>query len=212
MTTTTAASPSRVSRAAVLAAVAATAGLVAVVVLAEPAVAATPALAVLIHPVGHVWAHLATPATASLAPARYRVAARELPLYRALRVSRFDALLDAIGWNAVIRRWRGFDGTRRTLPALVAGTRFSEHAHVLVALLALGLAGLLVGRGELAAAGWILGSGVLLHLYPIALQRQVRARAVAVVLPAQASTGASSTVAGLPSAVSPVARRDLRRP
>ena len=196
------------------------------IALAWPHLAAMPVLALGIHPLGHMWVFTVGAVTVDVATARYRLHPGEVDLYRRLHVARFNQLLDAVGWNALISRWRGFDGTRATLPGLIRGTRYSENAHVLVAAVGVITAAVALVANEAAVAGWILAFGLIAHPYPIALQRQVRGRALTFLSQVSAvqcvptgqdefpdtqpCTGASAT-ASSPSP-SPVAKRDLRRP
>lgn len=105
-----------------------------------------------------------------------RVRAWEPKLYAALGVRLFGKLLEALGWNRIIARERGFDGTRRGLDGLDQHTRRSEMGHILcwlaTAMLAIGA----LWAGSWAGAWWLIGLGVPLHLYPMLLQRVLRAR------------------------------------
>lgn len=190
----------------ILVAVLGTALYVLLIAAAWPLITSMPALAIGIHPLGHLWVLTIGAVTVDLVPARYRLGPGEPTLYRRMRVRTFNRMLDAIGWNSLIARWRRFDGTRSTLGALIRGTRYSENAHVLVALAGALAAGVALVTGQIDVAAAIVGFGLIAHVYPIALQRQVRGRALEV--DGQGSTGASATR----SAGSPVASRDLRRP
>ncbi len=151
-----------------------------VIAAAWPLITETPVLAVLIHPVGHLWALTVGAVTIDWVRGRYRLNSREEKLYRAARVGAFNRMLDVIGWNALIARWRRFDGTRSTLGALIRGACYSENAHVVVALAGALIAGVALGAGQIAVAAAIVGFGLIAHPYPIALQRQVRGRALLV--------------------------------
>lgn len=105
-----------------------------------------------------------------------RVRDWEPRLYASLGVRLFGRLLDAIGWNRVIARERGFDGTRRGLAGLDQHTRRSEIGHIMCWLAAVTLAVGALGAGSWVGAWWLLGLGIPLHLYPMLLQRVLRAR------------------------------------
>lgn len=92
---------------------------------------------------------------------------------------RLDArLLRAAGWDRVVARVRGFDGTRAGLAALERHTRLSEASHLLGGAVAVALLAARADRpvrGALSAAG----SAVLLHAHPVLLQRALRGRIAA---------------------------------
>ncbi|MCR6032095.1 hypothetical protein GGQ22_11655 [Nocardioides sp. zg-579] len=106
----------------------------------------------------------------------FRVRHGEPRLYSALGVRLFGKLLDAIGWNRVIARERGFSGTREGLEELDQDTRRSEVGHgiclVVTAAVALGM----LSTGAWHGAVWLVALGLLVHLYPALLQRLLRAR------------------------------------
>ncbi|MFE7629028.1 hypothetical protein [Kocuria sp. NPDC057446] len=106
----------------------------------------------------------------------FRVAAWERAVHEAVGVRAYGRVLDATGWNRVIERTRGFDGTRAGLPALDQHTRRSEGGHLLCVLIAVLLAGAAAGTGAWSGAGWLVGLGIVLHLYPALLQRLLRLR------------------------------------
>lgn len=164
----------------ILVAVLGTALYVLLIAAAWPLITSMPALAIGIHPLGHLWVLTIGAVTVDLVPARYRLGPGEPTLYRRMHVRTFNRMLDVIGWNALIARWRRFDDTRSTLGALIRGTRYSENAHVVVALAGALIAGVALGAGQIAVAAAIVGFGLIAHPYPIALQRQVRGRALLV--------------------------------
>lgn len=105
-----------------------------------------------------------------------RVRRWELRLYTSLGVRIFGKLLDTIGWNRMIARERGFDGTRRGLDGLDQHTRRSEIGHDLCWLVTAVLAVGALLAGSWVGALWLIGLGVPLHLYPMLLQRLLRSR------------------------------------
>jgi hypothetical protein len=108
----------------------------------------------------------------------FRVPAGERVLHRLLGVGVFGSLLDVSGWNRlVVEPLREFSGTRASLWSLEQSVRAAEVSHgicfgvhVLLAVLAL------FTRHPWSAALWMLGPGVVAHLYPVLLQRSVLLR------------------------------------
>lgn len=124
---------------------------------------------------------LAVPAPALMrrVPRRwFRVPAGERVIHRALGVSVFGWLLNVSGWNRrVLEPLRGFSGKRAGLLSLEQGVQASTVSHgvcfgihVLLAALAL------FSRHPWSAALWMLLPGVVLHLYPVLLQRSTMLR------------------------------------
>jgi len=112
-------------------------------------------------------------------PSRWsRVPAGERLLHRVVGVGIFGWLLDVTGWNRrVATPMRGFSGKRAGLPALEQSVRanvlahgFCFAIHMLLALLAL------FTKHPLRGALWMLLPGVVLHLYPVLLQRSIMLR------------------------------------
>jgi hypothetical protein len=114
--------------------------------------------------------------TTPLNGAWFRVRDGEPQMYRRLGVHLFAKGLDIVGWNRMIARSRSFDGTRGGLVALDQDTRRSELGHLACLAVSLPLAILAAGTGSAAGALWLTGLAILLHAYPVALQRAVRAR------------------------------------
>jgi len=107
----------------------------------------------------------------------FRVPAGERVLHRLVGVGIFGWLLDVSGWNHLIRPLRGFSGKRTGLLSLEQHARAGAIAHgicfaihVLLAVLAL------FSRHPWSAALWMLLPGVVLHLYPVMLQRSMMLR------------------------------------
>lgn len=123
------------------------------------------------------WAFAASGArTAPLTHPWFRVRAWEAATYRLLGVRAFGRALGAIGWNRVIDEVRAEAGASADPVVLDQQSRRSEAGHLgcLVASVALAAAALAVG--EPAGAAWVAGLGVVLHLYPVMLQRRLRSR------------------------------------
>ena len=106
----------------------------------------------------------------------FRVRSWEAPLYGRIGACLYGRALDAIGWNRVVERGRGFDGTRAGLAGLDRHTRSSEAGHLLCLVVASALAVAAVLAGSWAGALWLLGLGAVLHVYPVMLQRLLRVR------------------------------------
>ena len=108
----------------------------------------------------------------------FRVPTRERILHRIVGVGIFGWLLDASGWNRhVAEPMRGFSGKRADLSSLEQGMRANVSAHgtcfvihVLLAVLAL------FSRHPWSGALWMLLPGVVVHLYPVLLQRSIMLR------------------------------------
>jgi hypothetical protein len=107
-----------------------------------------------------------------------RVPAGERVLHRIAGVGIFGRLLDLSGWNRLIRPMRGFPGNKTGLPLLAQHARFGAIAHgicfaihVLLAVLAL-----FSRHRPLNAALWMLAPAVVVHLYPVLLQRSMMLR------------------------------------
>jgi hypothetical protein len=112
----------------------------------------------------------------ALTGAWFRVRAWEPPVYRRLGVWWFMRLLRRIGWERIMRGSRPSGGTRAALPALDRATRMSECGHLVPAAVGTVLATVAAAVRAWDAATWLFGLPVLLHAYPILLQRAVRSR------------------------------------
>lgn len=106
----------------------------------------------------------------------FRVGRWESRLYPALGVRLFGKLLDVTGWNRVVARERGFNGTRAGLEELDQHTRRSEVGHSICVVVTGALALGVLSTGEWQGAVWLVALGLLVHLYPALLQRLLRAR------------------------------------
>ncbi len=108
----------------------------------------------------------------------FRVPEWEGVLHLIAGVGIFAWLLDVSGWNRrVAEPMRAFSGTRAGLLALEQSVRGNVSAHgtcfaihVLLAILAL------FTRHPLSAALWMVLPGVIVHLYPVLLQRSIMLR------------------------------------
>jgi len=108
----------------------------------------------------------------------FRVPAGERVIHHMLGVQIFAWLLDHSGWNRVVAKpMRGFDGTRGGLLALDRSVRANASAHgscfaihAVLSVLAL------FSRHPWSGALWMLLPGVVVHLYPLLLQRSILLR------------------------------------
>lgn len=106
----------------------------------------------------------------------FRVSTWELRCYRALGVRLFGRVLERTGWNRAIGRDRVFDGTRAGLVALDQLTRGSETGHLMCLGVAAVVAVAALWVGEWGGALWLVALGIVLHVYPVMLQRSLRMR------------------------------------
>jgi len=106
-----------------------------------------------------------------------RVPAGERVLHRIAGVGVFGWLLHVSRWNRFIEPMRRFTGKRSGLQSLEQHARFGAIAHGICFAIHMLLAVLaLFGRRPWTAALWMLAPGVLVHLYPVLLQRSMLLR------------------------------------
>ena len=107
----------------------------------------------------------------------YRVPAGERVLHRLLGVEIFGWRLDRSGWNRRLAEpMRGFEGTRAGLSSLEQSVRGAASAHGTSFAIHVLLAAAALFTGRPWGALWILLPGVVLHLYPVLLQRSLMLR------------------------------------
>ncbi|HJT68927.1 MAG TPA: hypothetical protein VJ731_01935 [Terriglobales bacterium] len=108
----------------------------------------------------------------------FRVPARERLLHHILGVGVFGWLLDVSGWNRhVLERLRGFSGKSAGLPSLEQSVRAAAVSHGICFAIHVVLAVLaLFSRHPWSSALWMLLPGVVVHLYPVLLQRSIMLR------------------------------------
>jgi len=99
-----------------------------------------------------------------------------LEVVQPLGVLKYGALLCRVGWERATSSGRSFDGTRSSLPDLERRTRMSEFAHVVLGALGTGMVVVALACHAWDAAAWLFAANVVLHAYPIMLQRVLRAR------------------------------------
>jgi len=107
-----------------------------------------------------------------------RVPAGERVLHRIAGVGIFGWALDACGWNrCVAEPLRGFSGNRAGLLLLQQQARAGAVSHgICFAIHALLAVLARFGRSPWIGAVWMLAPGVVVHLYPVLLQRSIMLR------------------------------------
>jgi hypothetical protein len=106
----------------------------------------------------------------------FEVSPREVRVYRALGSLGFMRLLRAIGWERAMRVGEKFEMKRATLFDYERATRHGENAHALLFVLTLLASVPMALCGAGAGVPWLVGMGVVFHVYPVMLQRTQRAR------------------------------------
>jgi hypothetical protein len=106
----------------------------------------------------------------------FRIHFWEPRLYQRLGAWHFMRVLRALGWERVMRGGRAFDGTRSSLAGLDRDTRTSEFGHLVLAALVAVLVVVAAALRAWSAVAWLSVLNVLLHGYPVLLQRAMRAR------------------------------------
>ena len=114
------------------------------------------------------------PVALALPPRWYGVRAGEQWLHRALGVASFGRLLERSGWNRrVVAPLRGQIVSTERLSDLLKATRVSMGIHALSFFVHLPVAALALGTGHAWGALWVMVPAVLIHLYPVLLQRMM---------------------------------------
>jgi hypothetical protein len=107
----------------------------------------------------------------------FRVPAGERVLHRMLGVGIFGWLLERSGWNRHLAEpMRGFDGSRAGLLALEQSVRGAASAHGTSFAIHVLLAAVALFTGYRWGTLWMLLPGVVLHFYPVLLQRSIMLR------------------------------------
>ncbi|WAP50600.1 hypothetical protein OL239_11205 [Arthrobacter sp. ATA002] len=119
---------------------------------------------------------LAGPALVDVARQRYRVSPVEPRIYILLGAEALRRLLGVVGWNRIIMQMRRTEQGASGKARFLRGTEQSETGHLLgfsaTAVLAIMAAATSHPRG----AAQILLLGMILHLYPVMIQRITRYR------------------------------------
>jgi len=120
---------------------------------------------------------VAGPVMRFVPPRWFRVPAGEHILHRLLGVGIFGWLLDRSGWNRHFADpVRGFDGTKAGLTSLEGSVRGAACAHGTSFAVHVLLAAAALFTRHPWGGLWILLPGVVVHLYPVLLQRSVMLR------------------------------------
>ena len=108
----------------------------------------------------------------------FRVPTGERLLHRILGIGVFGWLLDVSGWNRrVLEPLRGFSGKRAGLASLEQSVQAAAVSHgICFAIHALLAALALFSKHPWSGALWMLLPGVVVHLYPVLLQRSTMLR------------------------------------
>jgi hypothetical protein len=122
-------------------------------------------------------AGVAVPVLRRLPPRWCRVPAGERVLHLILGVWIFAWLLERSGWNrrTVYPVW-GYSITRTRLPVRVRAARGGGGAHGFCFAIHILLAAIALFTGHPRGALWILLPGVVVHFYPLLLQRSIMLR------------------------------------
>ena len=107
---------------------------------------------------------------------RYAVTSAEPRIYALLGADALRRLLGRIGWNSVIGSLREQGEGHTRLTRLLRGTELSETGHAIAGVATLLLAVAALGTAHVVGAIQIFLAGLLLHGYPIMIQRIVRQR------------------------------------
>lgn len=119
---------------------------------------------------------LVGPALVDARRTRYQVRAFEPQLYALLGAEFVRRFLDAVGWNRLIGLMRHSERGTSMLARFLRGTEQSETAHLIGAAATTVVAGIAVATTHLQGACQIIVVGLVIHGYPIMIQRIVRFR------------------------------------
>jgi hypothetical protein len=119
---------------------------------------------------------LAGPALVDVGRSRYRVGPFEPLLYTLLGAEAIRRLLDVVGWNRVIRQMRLAEEGATGVARFLRGTEQSETGHLLGFAATSMVTIIAAVTAHPLGAVQILLVGVILHLYPVMVQRTIRFR------------------------------------
>lgn len=105
----------------------------------------------------------------------FRVPAGERLLHRLLGVEIFRRLLERFGWERYVHK-RKFHGTKAGLPGLEVALRSNASAHGSCFVIHTLVAAVALFTGHRWGALYVLLPGVVVHLYPVLLQRSIMLR------------------------------------
>ncbi|KNC19058.1 hypothetical protein AC792_07970 [Arthrobacter sp. RIT-PI-e] len=119
---------------------------------------------------------LAGPVMVDIGRSRYQVNNLEPRIYMLLGAEVVRRVLDIVGWNRVIKQMRRSEDGGSGLARFLRGTEQSETAHLLGAAATVTLAITAAVTHHPLGAVQVLVLGLLLHGYPVMIQRIVRAK------------------------------------
>jgi hypothetical protein len=105
---------------------------------------------------------------------RYQVKAFEPRLYALLGAELVRRALDVVGWNQIIGQMRHAEIGASMLARFIRGTEQSETAHLLGGAATMVVAGIAAATTHFQGAWQVLLIGLVLHGYPVMIQRIVR--------------------------------------
>ncbi|MCC9205877.1 hypothetical protein [Arthrobacter sp. zg-Y769] len=119
---------------------------------------------------------LTGPALVDIARYRYRVRPFEPRIYTLLGAEALRRLLGLVGWNRIIKEMRQTEQGATGIARFLRGTEQSETGHLLGFFATAVLAIMAAATSHPRGAAQILLLGMILHLYPVMIQRITRFR------------------------------------
>lgn len=101
---------------------------------------------------------------------------RKGTLYRYLGINIFRKMLVWIGWEKLIRKNNPIEKNSKTLAHLYNETKKSELSHLIILVIVLGINIVAIYKFGFLQTIWLFVLNIILHLYPIFLQRYNRPR------------------------------------
>lgn len=116
--------------------------------------------------------------TAALSSAYYapREWERKGNVYEYVGIHLFRRLLVIIGWEKLNKKSNPIEKNARTLEHNLLRTKKSELGHLIIFLIVVGISMLVITKGGLRDAMWLIIFNIVLNLYPVLLQRYNRPR------------------------------------
>jgi len=101
---------------------------------------------------------------------------RDGKVYEYFGIKVFRKLLVLVGWEKLTRKAIPIDNNNASLSKLYVQTKKSEQNHIIIFIIVLGFTVSVAFKFGFAKSVWLLVLNILLHLYPIFLQRYNRPR------------------------------------
>jgi amino acid permease len=101
---------------------------------------------------------------------------RKGKIYKNLGINFFRKLLVLIGWEKLLRKSNPVEKNTQTLTNLHYQTKKSEFNHLIILFIVLGFNFFVAFKYGILKSLWLLLLNIILHLYPIMLQRYNRPR------------------------------------